>query len=109
MAGLRAAGSRSGVTLRMDGTSVAAPCVTRELINMLGEENVLAQWAQINSSGGTSPRASVSPPDIKTRLARRISPRPTSSPGGGPMQKPGGSSTRPPVILAMKLKRLPPR
>ena len=32
--GLRAAGNRSGATVRMDGTSVAAPLVTRRLVNL---------------------------------------------------------------------------
>lgn len=34
--GLRAAANRSGTTLRMSGTSVAAPIVTRRIANMLG-------------------------------------------------------------------------
>lgn len=35
--GLRAAANRSGTTFRMDGTSVAAPVVTRRIANMLGQ------------------------------------------------------------------------
>lgn len=33
--GLRAAGNHSGATVRMDGTSVAAPLVTRRIVNLL--------------------------------------------------------------------------
>jgi hypothetical protein len=59
--GLLAAGSRSGTRLRMDGTSVAAPLVTRRLVNLLNRGYATPDRLRQALGGGAGAAAAVQP------------------------------------------------
>lgn len=106
--GLRAAGARSGITHRMNGTSVAAPSVTRKVIHILGEEIRKESPGGAQQAAGSRGSAPTPPPDMKTRLSDLVKKSSGPNTGGPAMQIQTGASARRLVCLSDEVKRLPP-
>lgn len=81
--GLLAAANRTGAKFRMDGTSVAAPIVTRRIVNLLGAPNPPAGRPAILAAL-TGPNGPASDPDLtgeKAYVEPGLEPQPAASGG----------------------------